>query len=121
MSLSNPRKVGVGGILHNSSGLWISGFSLNLGIATNNIAKLWAIRQGLLLVWYLGFKFVYLETNSTTVITWLIIDGISSQDVVPLISDCRNLMAQAWAIHLLHIYREANEFADALAKWGHQQ
>jgi len=42
--LGNPKMVGVGGILWNSSGLWVSSFSLNLGIASNNMPKLWAIR-----------------------------------------------------------------------------
>jgi len=41
LSLSNLGKAGVGGILHNSSGLWVFDFSLNLGIATNNIAELY--------------------------------------------------------------------------------
>ena len=32
--------VGVGGLLRNSAGAWISGFSLNTGITSNNIAEL---------------------------------------------------------------------------------
>ena len=30
-------------------------------------------------------------------------------------------MAQAWTVHLLHIYHEAKECGDALVKRGHQQ
>ena len=33
-----------GGILWNSSRLWVSGFSLNLGIASNNMAELGVVR-----------------------------------------------------------------------------
>ena len=45
--------VGVGGLLCNSACAWISGFSLNMGITSNNIAKLGAVRQGLMLAWEL--------------------------------------------------------------------
>ena len=56
-----------GGLLRDSSSLWISGFSLNMGIATNNMAELEAIRQGLLLALALGFKIIQLEIDSVTV------------------------------------------------------
>lgn len=91
-SLGNPRLAGASGILRDFSGNWVFGFSLRLGLASNNIAKLWAVRQGLMLAWDLGFKFIQLETNSTTVISWLTINGNLSPDIVPLISNCRNLM-----------------------------
>ena len=48
-SIGNPRMVSIGGLLRDSFGFWLSGFSLNLGIATNNMAELAAIWQGLLL------------------------------------------------------------------------
>jgi len=58
---------GAGGLLHDSSGIWISGFSLNMVIATNNVAELAAVRQGLLLAWELGFKFIQFEIDFVTV------------------------------------------------------
>ena len=48
-SLGNLDLVGVGRLLCNSSGDWISDFSLYMGITSNNIAKLGAALQGLLL------------------------------------------------------------------------
>ena len=30
-------------------------------------------------------------------------------------------MARAWEVHVLHVYREANAFADVLAKQGARQ
>ena len=73
----------------------VFGFCLNLDLASNNIAELWAIRKGLMLVWNLGFKFISLEINSIMVISWLTTDGDLSPDVVLLIFDCRNLMVRA--------------------------
>ena len=68
-SIGNPRMVSVGGLLRDSSGLWISGFSLNMDTATNNMAELEAVRQGLLLAWELGFKFIQLEIDSVIVLS----------------------------------------------------
>ena len=91
-SLGNPGLAGARGILRDFSGNWVSGFSLRLGLASNNIAKLWAIRQGPMLAWDLDFKFNQLETDSTMIISWLTINGNLSPDIVPLISNCRNLI-----------------------------
>ena len=86
---------GAEGLLQDSSGFWISGFSLKMGIVTNNMAKLEAVRQGLLLAWQLGFRFIQLELDSTVVLSWLT-DKTSSDppDVMSLICDCRCLMEQ---------------------------
>ena len=43
-SLGNPGLAGAGGLLRNSSGAWISSFSLHMGITSNNIAELGAVR-----------------------------------------------------------------------------
>ena len=68
-SLGNLRLAGASGLLRNCSGSWVSGFSLNMGIASNNIAKLGAIRQDLILAWDLGFKFIHLEIDSMAVLS----------------------------------------------------
>ena len=39
-------------------------------------------------------------------------------NMLPLICDCRNLLDQEWEVHMQHVYREANGYADALAKRG---
>ena len=67
----------------------------------------------------MGFKFIHLELDSMTILTWLTatLDSYPT-NVLPLISDCRNLLARAWEVHMLHIYRESNACADALAKRG---
>ena len=46
-ALGNPGIAGDGGILRDHLGQWISGFSLHVGLATNNMAELVAVRQGL--------------------------------------------------------------------------
>ena len=91
-----------------------------MGITTNNIAELGTVQQGLILAWNLGIKFVHLEMDSMLILNWLTTDKDISPDVFPLISDCRSLMTHDWTIQVHHIFREANGYADALAKTDHQ-
>ena len=42
-----------------------------MDITTNNMAELGVMRQGLMLAWELGFKFIHLEIDSMTVLSWL--------------------------------------------------
>ena len=74
--------VGASGLLRNCLGTWVSGFSLNVGIASNNIAKLGENCEGLILAGDLGFKFIYLEIDSMTVLSWLITTNDLSPDVI---------------------------------------
>ena len=100
-ALGNPGVVEVGGILRNHLGQWISGFSLHMGLTTNNMAKLSAVRQGLTMAWTLGFKFIYLELDSKVVINWLTNSNMSfPTNMMPSIGDCRNLSEQDWEVHM---------------------
>jgi len=115
--LDNPGMAGVGGLLRDSSGSWISRFSLSMGITTNNMAELGAMRQGLMLAWDLGFKFIQLEIDSMIVLVWLTTTTSNfPPDVFPLLCDSRSLMERAWEVQVHHVYHEANECADVLAK-----
>ena len=46
-ALGNPGLVGAGDVLRDHWDQWISGFFLHVGLATNNMAELAAVRQGL--------------------------------------------------------------------------
>ena len=95
-AIGNPGLAGARGLLRNSSGEWISGFSLHLGLTSNNMAELAVVHQDLILAWDMGFKFIHLELDSMTVFTWLNATTDSyPTNILPLISDCRNLLS--WA------------------------
>ena len=88
-----------------------------MGITTNNMAELEAVRQGLMLAWDLGFKFIQLEMDSMIVLSQLTITTDNFlPDVFPLICDCRSLMEQAWEVQVRYVYHEVNECTDALVK-----
>ena len=92
---------------------------MHIGLATNNIAELAAVRQGLAMAWNMGIKHLQLELDSEVVLNWLTISNLNyPTNILPLICDCMNLLDQEWEVHMQHVYREANGCADALAKRG---
>ena len=93
-----------------------------MGLATNNMVELAAVRQGLAMAWNMGFKFLQLELDSKVVLTWLTNNNMNyPTNMMSLICDCRNLLKQKWEVCMQHVYREANGCADALAKQGTRQ
>ena len=121
-ALGNPGLAGAGGVLRDHSGRWVSGFSLHIGLATNNLAELAAVRQGLEMAWNKGIKHLQLELDSKVVLTWLTDPYVNyPTNMMPLICDCRNLLTLEWEVHMRHVYREANGCVDALAKRGTSQ
>ena len=86
------------------------------------MAKLAAVRQGLMIAWNTGVKFLQLELDSKVVLNWLTNKNMNyPTNMLPLICDCRNLLDRGWEVHVHHVYREANGYADALAKRGTRQ
>ena len=88
---------------------------------TNNAAKLQAVRQGLSIAWELDYKFIDLQISFDIVICWLTSNETTTLPMVPLIWDCRALLSRAWTVLPRHIFREANNIADGLAKRGVMQ
>ena len=117
-----PGLVGAGRVLRDHQGQWISGFFAQVGLATNNMAELVAVRQGLAMAWNMGLKFLQLELDSKVVLTWLTNNNMNyPPNMMPLVCDCRNLLDRDWEVHVLHVYCEANASADALVKRGTRQ
>ena len=121
-AIGNPGPAGAGGVLRDHRGQWITGFSLRGGFASNNMAKLTAVRQGLEIAWNKGYRLLHLELDSKVVLSWLTNQNMNyPTNLLPLICDCRNLLHQDWEVHVHHMYREANGCADLLAKEGTRQ
>jgi len=53
-SLGNLGKAGGEGIIRDSQGNWVKGFSRSIGYTTSVMSKLWALRDGLNLAIQLG-------------------------------------------------------------------
>ena len=117
-SLGNPRATGGGGVIRDWSGNWIVGFSRKIGIATSLLAKLWAIRDGLMLCVDRSLAMVEVELDAKAVVDMLTNSQYSNIAIAPLIEDCRYLISQIRQMRIKHCYHESNRCADKLARKG---
>ncbi|CAI0415399.1 unnamed protein product [Linum tenue] len=115
----DPPSSAIGGVLRDSSGEWIVGFSNYVGQASVLEAELQALRDGLNLTWSLGFRKVEVNSDSQTVVHLLKAAEFHFHPLVTILDDCYSLINRDWDISLHHSLREANQVADALAKEGH--
>ena len=107
--------------MRNEHGNWINGFARNCGKVNSVMAELWALRDGLQMAAtenihnliieldekFYGFAVVHLMKNS-----------IVNFSPEPLLTDCRLLLRKFPNLRIEHVYREANQCADALARIG---
>ncbi|BBH05413.1 zinc ion-binding protein, partial [Prunus dulcis] len=60
--------IAAGGIIRNSEGSWIAGFSANLGHGEVLVAEAWALYYGLNLAWQMGLRQITLNSDSALVV-----------------------------------------------------
>lgn len=60
--------IGAGGLLRDSLGNWIKGFTINLDASSIAEAELWGIFYGINLAWNIGFKVVEIECDFSSAI-----------------------------------------------------
>ncbi|KAH9750393.1 putative ribonuclease H protein [Citrus sinensis] len=95
-SYRNTGEAGAGGIIRDSFGNWISGFSMNIGESSVIMAELWGLYQGLSLAWNVGIRHLLVEVDSLCVTQM-----ISQQVVVPnvfyaLVVVIRDFLSRNW-------------------------
>jgi ribonuclease HI len=81
---------GCGGVMKNSSGVWIGGFAKHVGVYSAFTAELWGILEGLKYTWYKGFRFVKLDVDPVAVVQAIKSGATTSVNGISLIrSICR--------------------------------
>ena len=116
-AIGSTRRAGGGGVIRNHEGQWLRGYARPLGCSNSCIAELWALRDGLLLAKEMGFNNIIIEMDALSVVL-LMKNNTANLLMEPLLTDCRNLLSEIPNKQIVHIYREANQCADALAKLG---
>ncbi|OMP01704.1 reverse transcriptase [Corchorus capsularis] len=111
----NPGIAGAGGLIRSSTGAWLMGFKLHLGVCSNVEAELQAIRRGLQLVWDCGYRVLICESDALVAIDLVRNGDVMIHPLGCLIADIRSLLNREWRCTLQHIYREGNFCADWLA------
>ena len=117
-SFGNPGLAGGGGVIRDSSGSWLGGFSRHLGHNTSVQAELRALKDGLILAIDLVIPYLIVEMDSLVAVN--LVSSLSTINVFlsSLVNDCRLLLEKFHQVSIKHIYREANKCADILAKDG---
>ena len=102
-------------MIRDHSDHWIKGYSRALGTTNSFIAELWALRNGLIIAKDLGLNNLIVELDALSVVH-MINSDTSNMLMEPLLSDRRSLYREIPNKRIQHVYREANQCADALAR-----
>jgi ribonuclease HI len=116
--LGDPGLAGGGGVIRDSLGNWLGGFSRSIGITSCVQAELRALKDGLLLALDLEISKLEIEMDSSVAVESLKTTSMPNVFLRSIVDDCRLLLERFEATTIKHIYREANGCADALAKSG---
>lgn len=116
--LGVPIRAGFGGVILNSAGFYLSGFSRFIPISTDILlAELTAIQRGLRLAVAMGIEEMMCYSDSLLSIGLLIGHVSKFHAYVFLIQEIRDLLStRNFTIH--HCLREGNQCADFMAKLG---
>ena len=114
----NPSLVGGEGLIRNSEENWCKGFVRVMGNTTCEMAELWALKDELSLAHQLGIVNLIIEMDADMLVLLLKNNYCNNMLMKPLLSDCRNFLQRFSNPVVKHIFREANQCADALAKFG---
>lgn len=104
-----------GGLVRDSDGRWLGGFSKNLSKGSIFEAEIWGILEGIKLVWDLGFRKVVVEADSLGAINLCdnIVDSLSARRL--LLMEIQRWKMKEWRIVFRHQFREGNRATDCLA------
>ena len=116
-TINNPDKAGGGGLFRDHEGNWVKEYARGIGHTNNFLAELWALRDGLNIAREMGVSNLIIELDALSIVL-LMNNETENIMMEPLLFDCRSLLKQIPNKRVLHVYREANQCADALAKLG---
>ena len=110
-----------GGLIRDSRGNWVTGFTRKLGNANSFTAEVWALRDGLMLCVQKKIPAVIVEMDAKALVDALNNPSYRNSVISPIFDDCKHLILQIPQVCIKHVYREANKCADWLANSGHSQ
>ena len=120
-AFGNLGSTGAGGVLRDCSGKWISGFACHIGFTTSFVAKLWGLRDGLMLARRLDVSKIVIEIDAKSIVDLLNCEGDHGFQFHPcsvIFSDCKSLIQLFEVALIQHTLCEGNYCADLLAQAG---
>ena len=82
------------------------------------LAEWWALRDGLILAIQFGINQLEVELDAKVIMELLNGAECPNRSYSPLLNDCRSLIARLVQTRVGHVFKEANQYADFLAKRG---
>jgi ribonuclease HI len=110
---------GCGGLLRDSDGRWIKGYSRKLGDCDALHAEMWGMYLGLDLAHQQGIKKLHVESDSKVLIDMVTKKKNFNGNIPTLVRRIRQLLQLNWQVHLSHTWREGNRSADWLANFSY--
>lgn len=111
-------KAGCGGVLRDEDGRFIFGFAGGLGSCSITQAELWAILNGSQKTKERGITKVIVESDSMAAVRLINMGCSSLHPSANLVFDIRKILDMEGHFSISHTYRETNQVADGLAKYG---
>ncbi|KAK8994455.1 hypothetical protein V6N11_045543 [Hibiscus sabdariffa] len=110
-------KATIGGLLRDTAGNFIFGFSKFIG-ATNSLhAELWSLFVGLQLAWNHGVTFLQIQTDCKRVVE-LLHDPNVEFSPISLVRSIHQFWRRAWYVDLIWVPLSRNIAADSLARFA---
>ena len=83
---------GCGGVVRDEEGSWIAGFTRRIGVTTSFEAKLWGLRDGLMLCSNLDISLLVVEIDAKTIVDALQNVDYANNAISLILDDCRLLV-----------------------------
>ncbi|KAH0661517.1 hypothetical protein KY284_026448 [Solanum tuberosum] len=119
-ALSNPGRIGAGGILRDQDGEMLLAFATPMGEGTNNQAEIGAAIFGMTWLLQLGYMNVILEVDSQLLVEWIMLKAKPLWSINTQLQQIQEFIKQTCNFKCEHILREANFVADSLSKHNHK-
>ncbi|KAL4354587.1 hypothetical protein GQ457_06G029720 [Hibiscus cannabinus] len=111
----NTGKATIGGLLRDTAGNFIFGFSKYIGFTNSLHAELWALYVGLQLAWDHGVNFLQIQTDCNRVLELLHDTNVDSCPI-SLVRSIHQFWRRAWYVDLIWVPRSSNQAADSMAR-----
>lgn len=118
--LKNSNIEGAGGIIRDSGGNWIDGFSSHIMVSSPIMGKIISFLKGLKLAFTKNRTPIIMKTNCQVILS-LLQDNVHNKANVNFLHDCRFPLDALGHPHVRHIYREGNQVTHTLAIWEQLQ
>nr|POE83413.1 putative ribonuclease h protein [Quercus suber] len=110
--LPSSGRTGGGGLIRDSTGSWVWGFSRLIGTSSILFAELWASRDGIAMAKSLNIDKLIINVDAFEVINLFSKPSYTNRLTQPIVNDCKNMLQAFQEYRMQHCYRETNRAAN---------